>query len=201
MSSPHKAMVLSVPGTGTRFLCQTILQRCLGYRQVQGRGFLDVPAHECAFTQKHFQVRAPQPTVYRGTRVVVPLRHPLYSFFNRYHTDGETPEQHAMRWYALFEYGEAYQIFGFAVDLGGYAARREVVEMLHNFLGRPDSINTAQTLHTLEHWEPVGATNNPHRTAHERDSTPFAGADLAPLQPVVARYEEMISEYAEVLHG
>lgn len=187
--TPRKVLVLSVPGSGTRFLCQTILEGCFGYRNLH-KAFERAAQDVQGYSQHHFQVRGPQPTVPPDTLVVVPLRYPVRSFFSRYHAEGETPTAHAARWQALFECYEACQpLLVCIAALNEYALRRAMLEALHGYLGRPQ-VDARRTVETLAHWKPVGASPHIPELDEYLRTGRVPGLDLSPLAPAIRRYEE-----------
>ncbi len=80
----YKAVVFSVPGTGTRFICK-FLQDSLGYTEIHGIDQLLAMDRETVFWSTH-NWRAMEPLVnYHGSKMVVPLRDPYRAYLTRRH--------------------------------------------------------------------------------------------------------------------
>jgi hypothetical protein len=81
----HKALVLSVPGTGTRFT-SNYLEGCLGYTRVSPDDLIHKPPDSPFTSQCHVNTGPPMMKMlaeHRGLKTIIPLRAPVHQFITR----------------------------------------------------------------------------------------------------------------------
>ena len=91
----YKALVHSVPGSGTRFICE-FCEKALGYKRSQSEK--ELIAFHGGRTYCHTHVWQALDDVARNesVRVVIPLRHPYLAYLTRRYRVGrpsDTPEK------------------------------------------------------------------------------------------------------------
>lgn len=167
----YKAVVFSVPGTGTRFTYK-FLQDSLGYTEVHGIDQILSMTRESVFWSTH-SWRAMEPLAgYHGTRMIVPLRDPYRAYLTRRHAYpyDEGARTHMISlWKILMEGVENHDVVYFPIDapnVDKHLLLKSVADKLETDYDE-DSLNNIAT-----NWVRIGSRGpSAPRDEYEKDRT------------------------------
>ncbi len=114
----YKAIVYSVPGTGTRFVCR-YLDTCMKYLRVVSVGTLMRWKTEQAYLQTHSKATLKRLEGHHGTRMIIPLRDPYRAYLTRLNTfrsDADAITQTRSLWEYLMAAERDYKVVYLPVD-------------------------------------------------------------------------------------
>ena len=199
----HKALVLSVPGTGSRFTLN-FLEACLGYQRISPEELLHKPAETpfCALQHVNSHGASLRDTANPRYQIktVIPLRAPVHQFITRLGVNAHANrvrEECKTLWKRMREVMNDYDhvLLPVEVDMD----RRARLEVVMRHLGAtPDA---AMFDHIIEHWTPVGSGGvKSERLTYDRDGdVSIAGFRMGIFDDEMAWYRRVIHQYTEGL--
>lgn len=78
----YKALVHTVPGSGTRFVCE-FTEKCLGYRRSHTHLDLIADSQNNTYCHTHVYQHLDDVALHESVRIVTPLRHPYLAYLTR----------------------------------------------------------------------------------------------------------------------
>lgn len=186
-----KAVVYSVPGTGTRFLCN-LLRRGFGYRGDAPGPFESRHPGDDLFILRHFHFQQEPVSPPASIPVVIPIRHPVHGFLTRRREQGETVEQYAARWDRLRRFWAERNPHLFIVD-DPTDTPLDRGSRLHDLIHvvKPAEVDPVYAESVVVDWAPIGRGPGEEQLEYEGTGR-VQGLDLSPLDEAVAWYRTLI---------
>ncbi len=131
----YKAIIYSVPGTGTRFVCKYATE-CLEYLRVVSVGSLMRWPNDNVYLHTHSKSVLKRLMNFHGTRMIIPLRDPYRAYLTRLKTyKSEEGAQTSMAglWETLMTAEEQFKVVYLPVDHVNLD-RRKVLKSIANFM-------------------------------------------------------------------
>jgi hypothetical protein len=203
----NKALVLSVPATGSRFTMNYLVS-CLGYEKMSPKDLTRKQRHEPKHTPfvslQHINAK-PQTlrllAKHKGLKVVIPLRAPVHQFLSRVGEAGEAAdaqrakEESTALWKRLKEVRYDFDYVFLPIEEDMDRAKRLMLVADH--LGADFNIDVFEEIVT--NWAKVGSNGvKPHRVEYDkRGNVSVGGIDTSFLDEEMAWYAGLIEEYRE----
>ena len=167
----YKALIHSVPGSGTRFVCEFV-EKCLGYKRSHIEADLIVFPTNNTYVQTHAWQDVDVVASTENVRVLFPLRPPYLTYLTRRYRTGrptDTPEQKqeiiAKHWRELIRKSEYMNPLYLPVEAG--LDREMVLQSIANHLEA--DINQEVFDEIVESWPKVGTVGGrPERDEYEK---------------------------------
>lgn len=186
-----KVVVHTVPGTGTRFVCD-ILERVFNYKGITPPEFMvsnisNVFILIHAYQKPHHRIAE----IKEGVPFVTALRHPCISFFTRQRSrsgNKETVEQCAARWHNLIKIVQERKALCFPVDVE--LDRAGLIMRLGAHVRAWANMEVRDSI--AKYWQPVGFNGVMPEQVEYRETGSVEGCDLTPLQAAVDWYNTQV---------
>lgn len=198
----NKAVVLSVPGTGSRFT-MNFLMSGLGYEKISPEDLIHKPRYAPFCCLQH--VNASPQTLKKlakreDLKVVIPLRAPVHQFLTR---SGEAAhaqrvrEESKVHWKRLREIKDTFDYVFLPIEEDMDRAARLMVVANH-LDAVPDEMIFDEI---VTNWSKVGSSGvKPARVKYDRDgNVSLGGFNMSFLDEEMAWYRETIEGYVDGL--
>ena len=194
----NKALVLSVPGTGSRFT-MNYLMSCLGYVKVSPEDLLHKPRYAPYCSLQHVNASPPiMKTLSKveGLKVVIPLRAPVHQFLTRVGEAAHAQrvrEESKVMWKRLVELQPDFDYVYLPIEEDMDRAKRLMLVADH-LDAIPDELVFDEI---VENWAKVGS-NGIKRERVQYDKTgavSVGGFNMSFLDEEMAMYDKWIEEY------
>lgn len=201
MNIGRRALVYSVPGTGTRFT-NNLLEEVFGYRKVGPRELVKEPVNSQVYTHLHVNagtyldlIKEMDPGKSIGT--IIPLRSPVAQYITRHREmeKGERARVEALRlWNLLKESVERYDYVFLPIEETRITNREKVARVAEHLETYPLS---NAVFDFCAKWEKVGSSGpKPERELYDRTgSTEVDGGDVAFLDSLMSWYWKQVDGY------
>jgi len=200
----NKALVLSVPGTGSRFTMD-FLMACLGYVKLSPEDLLHKPRYAPFCSLQHVNASPPilkTLSKVEGLKTIIPLRAPVHQFLTR---AGEAAHAQRVReesktlWKRLRDLKDGFDYVFLPIEEDMDRARR-LMRVANHLDAVPDEMVFDEI---ITHWAKVGSSGiKPHRIKYDKEGdVSVGGFNMGFLDEEMARYNEWIKEYEESLNG
>jgi hypothetical protein len=200
----NKALVLSVPGTGSRFTVN-FLMACLGYEKMSPEDLLHKPRYApfCCLQHVNATPRFLKPLMKtEGLKTIIPLRSPVHQFLTR---AGEAAHAQRVReesktmWRRLKQLKDDFDYVFLPIEEDMDRAKR-LMKVADHLDAVPDEMVFDEI---VTHWAKVGSSGiKPHRVKYDKEGdVSVGGFNMGFLDEEMALYNEWIEEYQEKLDG
>jgi len=200
----HRALVLSVPGTGSRFT-MNFLMGGLGYEKLSPEDLLHKPKNSPFCSLQHVNASPPIMKVLgkaEELKVVVPLRAPVHQFLTR---SGEAAHAQRVREESKTMWGRLRQILNDGSWDYVFLPIEENMDRRKRLMKVADHLGAVPNEYVLEefvaHWHRVGSSGiKPARVEYDRrGQVSVGGFNMSFLDEEMAWYKGVIEEYEKGL--
>jgi len=200
----NKALVLSVPGTGSRFT-MNFLMSCLGYEKMSPEDLLHKPRYAPFCSLQHVNASPPiMKTLSKveGLKVVIPLRAPVHQFLTRVgeaaHAQRVREESKTM-WRRLVELKDMFDYVFLPIEEDMSREKRLILVASH-LDAEPNKDVFDEIVNT---WAKVGSNGvKPERVHYDKHGTVNVGGfNMSFLDEEMDMYNRWIDEFRGALNG
>jgi len=200
----HRALVLSVPGTGSRFT-MNYLMGCLGYEKLSPEDLLHKPKNSPFCSLQHVNASPPiMKTLGKaeGLKVVVPLRAPIHQFLTR---SGESKHAQRVREESKALWSRLRQIlldgswdYVFLPIEEDMDRTKRLMKVANHLDAEPDEDVLEEI---VTNWAKVGSSGiKPARVEYnKRGNVSVGGFNMSFMDEEMRWYRETIEEYEKGL--
>ncbi len=166
----YKALVHTVPGSGTRFICE-FLDKCLGYKRIEkSKPKFEEHLSDCIYIQTHVWDDRIAAAEHESVRVVIPIRPPYLTYITRRYRnadfEGDSRINMVNHWEQLIQ--RAASIDPIYVPIEEDVDRRQLLHSIANFLEAP-VVNQAEFDRFADTWPKIGTAGSmSERKKYER---------------------------------
>ena len=200
----HRALVLSVPGTGSRFTMNFLMGAC-GYEKLSPEDLLHKPKNSPFCSLQHVNASPPIMKVLgraEGLKVVVPLRPPVHQFLTR---AGESAHAQRVREESKSLWSRLRQILSDGSWDYVFLPIEEDIDRSKRLMKVADHLEAVPDedvfTEIVTRWDKVGSNGvKPARVEYNRrGNVSVGGFNMGFLDEEMAWYRETIEEYRENL--
>ena len=200
----HKALVLSVPGTGSRFT-MNFLMGCLGYEKLSPEDLIHKPPNSPFCCLQHVNAGPPAMKMLRehpGLKTIIPLRAPVHQFLTR---AGESAHAQRVREESKSLWGRLIQMlrdgswdYVFLPIEEDMDRRARLMKVARHVEAEPDPDVFEEI---VTNWAKVGSSGiKPARVKYDKyGKVSVGGFNMSFLDEEMAWYRETVEEYRKGL--